>query len=229
MRPHGAKRHRMWATTAVPMPRRWPRSDKAWRRSGNDVPQRPAAGEANDRSGSMAVIPLTARRLLRGDQAPREPGVDVLGFGQGEHQSSSVEHLPAALSGEFASIARALIERYERQFKAEQAALAEERKRQEELRIAAEVKRLEEGRRMREAALAEERRRTEEIKDIAEAKWIEEQRRAEIIARTEELRKAHEAVRAAREAATAAEQQRLAAVKAAEEANERAKTASLRP
>src|SRR5262245_11657780 len=130
-------------------------------------------------------------------------------------------------NGEFASIARALIERYERQFKAEQAALAEERKRQEELRIAAEVKRLEEGRRMREAALAEERRRTEEIKDIAEAKWIEEQRRAEIIARTEELRKAHEAVRAAREAATAAEQQRLAAVKAAEEANERAKTAPL--
>jgi len=130
-------------------------------------------------------------------------------------------------NGEFASIARALIERYERQLKAEQAALAEERRRHEELRVAVEVKSLEEAKHIREVALEEERKRAEETKDVVEMKRIEAQQRAELVARTEELRKAQEAVQAAREVATAAEQQRLAAVKAAEEAKEAVKTAGL--
>jgi hypothetical protein len=124
--------------------------------------------------------------------------------------------------GEFASIARDLIERYQRQLQAEQAVRAEEHRRQEELRVAAEVKKREEGRQMREAALAEERKRAEETKNIAEAKRVEEQQRVEIAARTEELRKAQEAVQAAREVAMAAEQQRLAAVKAADDATKTA-------
>ena len=97
-------------------------------------------------------------------------------------------------NGEFASIARALIERYERQLKAEQAAREEERKRQEEVRKSAELKRLEEERLVREAALSQERQRTEQMKNLAEVKRVEEQQRAEIVARTEELLKAQDAV-----------------------------------
>src|SRR5262245_44122401 len=125
-------------------------------------------------------------------------------------------------NGEFAPIAQAMIEHLERQLNAEQAAIEEQRKRQEEARKAAEVKRLEDEKQMRGAALVRERQRTQEIKDVAEAKRVEEQQRAEIGARTEELRKALD------ESAAAAQEQRLAAVKAAEEAKERAKTAALR-
>ena len=122
-----------------------------------------------------------------------------------------------------------MIEHLERQLQAEQAAREEERKRQEELRKSAEVKRLEEETRRREAALGRERQRAEEIKDFAEAKRVEEQQRAEIVARSEELRKALEEVRVARKAAADAEEQRLAALKAAEETQERLKTAGLPP
>ena len=132
-------------------------------------------------------------------------------------------------NGEFAPIARVMIEHLERQLQAEQAAREEERKRQEELRKSAEVKRLEEETRRREAALGRERQRAEEIKDFAEAKRVEEQQRAEIVARSEELRKALEEVRVARKAAAEAEEQRLAALKAAEETQERLKTVGLPP
>src|SRR5262245_16510763 len=132
-------------------------------------------------------------------------------------------------NGEFASVARALIERYERQLKAELTTREEERKRQEEVRKAAEVKRLEEERQKRDIAVVQERQRAQDIKNFAEGKRIEEQQLAEIAARTEELRKAQDAVRMAREAAAAAEQERLAAVKAAEEAKERVKIAGLPP
>src|SRR6516225_2736107 len=54
-------------------------------------------------------------------------------------------------NGEFAAIARALGEHYDRKLKAEQAAQEKDRKRVEEERKAAEVKRLEEERRAREA------------------------------------------------------------------------------
>jgi hypothetical protein len=119
--------------------------------------------------------------------------------------------------GEFAPIARALIEHYERQLKAEVAAREQERKRLEEEKKAAEVKRLEQERRAREAALAEERRRAEEAKNLAEAKVVEEKQRAEWQARTEELRMALEEAWLARGAAKAADMERTAAVKAAEE------------
>jgi uncharacterized caspase-like protein len=130
-------------------------------------------------------------------------------------------------NGEFAPIARALIEHYERQLKLQAASREEERKRQEEMRKEAEVKRLEDERRAREAALAEERKRAEAAKDSSQVKRVDEQQQAEVAARTEELRKALEEARTAREAAKAAEQQRLAALKAAEEARSRAKMASL--
>jgi hypothetical protein len=125
--------------------------------------------------------------------------------------------------GEFAPIARALIEHYERQLKAEVAAREQERKRLEEEKKAAEVKRLEEARRAREAALAEERWRAQEAKNAAEAKLVEEKQRAEWLARTEELKKALEEMRLAREAATTAEKQRLAAVEEAKQATKAAK------
>jgi uncharacterized caspase-like protein len=125
-------------------------------------------------------------------------------------------------NGEFAAIARALAEHYDRKLKAEQAVQEEEHKRIEEERKTAEVKRLEEERRLREAAIAEERKRTAERKASEEARRLEEQQRAELVARTEELRKAAEDARLAREAAKAAEMQRLAAVKAAEDATRQA-------
>src|SRR5262245_25822947 len=131
-------------------------------------------------------------------------------------------------NGEFASIARALIEHYERQFKAEQAAREEEQKRQEEARKAAEVKRLEEERRIREATLAEERRRAEEAKNSREAKRAAERERAELVARTEELRKTLEEAQKAKEATRAAEEQRLVALRAAEEATKAAELAIAR-
>jgi hypothetical protein len=91
------------------------------------------------------------------------------------------------------------------------------------------AKRREEETRRREAALGRERQRAEEIKDFAEARRVEEQQRVEIVARAEELRKALEEVRVARKAAADAEEQRLAALKAAEETQERLKTAGLPP
>jgi hypothetical protein len=127
--------------------------------------------------------------------------------------------------GEFAPIARALIDHYERKLEAEQAEREEERKLKEEASKAAAVKRLEDERRAREAKLAEDRRRAEETKNTAEAKRLEERQRAELMARTEELRKALEEARLAREAAKAAEAQRLAALKAAEKATSQAEQA----
>ena len=128
-------------------------------------------------------------------------------------------------NGEFASIARALIERYERQLKAEQAAREEERKRQEEVRKSAELKRLEEERLVREAALAQERRNAEVTSNVTQLRLMDEQQRTELAKRTAELHNALEEARLAREAAKAAEDRRLAAVKAAEEATKAAEAA----
>jgi hypothetical protein len=127
--------------------------------------------------------------------------------------------------GEFAPIARALIEHYGQQLKADVAAREQERKREEEQKKAAEVKRLEEERRARELALAEERKRAEEAKNAAAAKLVDEKQRGEWLAHAEELKKALEEVRLAREAAATAEKQRLAAVKAAEGAAKAAEQA----
>lgn len=90
------------------------------------------------------------------------------------------------------------------------------------MRKAAAVKRLEDERRAKEAALAAERRRARETNDKQTERQLDEKSQAEAIARSEMLRKALEEVIVAREAAKAAEEQRLAAVKAAEEATKTA-------
>lgn len=120
--------------------------------------------------------------------------------------------------GEFATIARALIQHYEQQAKLSLAAREEESRRQEEARKDAEIKRLELERRARETALAEERIRARRAKDELEVKRIEERERQEHVARQEQLRKAQEQARIAKEAAKAAEQDRLAAARSAEKA-----------
>jgi hypothetical protein len=126
-------------------------------------------------------------------------------------------------NGEFATIARALIEHYEQQAKAALAAKDEEVRRQEEEK--AEVKRLEEQRRERESALAEECLRAERAKNAAEVKMVEELERAEHAKRAVELKKALEEARLAKEAAKVAEEHRLAVAKAAQEATKAAEDA----
>jgi hypothetical protein len=121
-------------------------------------------------------------------------------------------------NGEFAPIARALIEYYERQLQAEVAAREQTKRRVEEERRAAEVKRIDEERKTREAALAEERKHAEVAKNAAEAILVEQKQRSEWLARTEELKMAQQEAQLAREAAAVAEKQRLEAVKAAQEA-----------
>jgi uncharacterized caspase-like protein len=128
-------------------------------------------------------------------------------------------------NGEFAPVARALIAHYEQQLKAELAAREEEKRRQDEERKAAEVKRLQDERRAREAAIAEERKRAQENKSLADIKRLEEQAKAEWAARTEELKQLMQEAERARDAAKAAEGQRLAAVKSAEEAAKAAQQA----
>src|SRR5262245_17952446 len=88
-------------------------------------------------------------------------------------------YLERCPSGEFAPVARALIEHYDRQNKLDLAVREGERKRQEEAIRAEEAKRLEDQQRAREAALAEVHKRAEEAKNIKEAKRLE----AELLAR----------------------------------------------
>ncbi|MFZ4806268.1 MAG: caspase family protein [Hyphomicrobiaceae bacterium] len=123
-------------------------------------------------------------------------------------------------NGEFAPIARAMIEHLQRKMQAERAEQEERLRLLEEQRKAAEVDRLERERAAREQAIARERRKLDEggQQDTAERKQLEEQQRKEILATTVELRKALEEAQAAREAARAAQEQREAALKAAEAA-----------
>lgn len=127
--------------------------------------------------------------------------------------------------GEFAAIARALVEHYEQQAKVAVAEREREQKRLEEEKRAAELKRLEEERRVREAALAEARVRAEAAKNQAEVKRLETKEKVEHAARAEQLRKAIEEANRAREAAETAEEKRLAATKAAEDATKAAEQA----
>ena len=120
--------------------------------------------------------------------------------------------------GTFAPLARALIEQHRQQMEADRAAREEQRRRHEEARKAEEIKRIEEDRKAREKVLLEERRQAQEAKDAAKAKHVEELQTSEARARAEELRKAQEEARAAREAAKLAEDERIIAVRAAEEA-----------
>jgi hypothetical protein len=136
-----------------------------------------------------------------------------------------VERYP---KGEFAPTARALIAQYELQL-AERAVREEARRKQNEALKAAEVRRLEEERRLHETPPAVERRRAKGSKDSREATPQEDKSRRESAAIAEELRNALEEIRIAREAAKAAEQQRAAAIRSAEEAASRARLASLPP
>ena len=124
-------------------------------------------------------------------------------------------------TGEYASIARVLIDHYDRRLKLELAAREGDRKRQEEEMKAAAAKRLENQQRAREAALAAERKRAEEVKNTQQTERLDKER-AELLARNEELKKALDEARVAREAAKAAEDQRLAALRAAESATKAA-------
>ena len=125
-------------------------------------------------------------------------------------------------NGEFAPIARALVEHYEQQLKLDLAKREEERKRQEAALKAAEAKRFEEERRIREAALAEERWRA---KDGEATKKLEEKNKTEALAAAESVQKILTEEAAAQAAAKAAEQQRLATTKAAEQATKAAEDA----
>src|SRR5262245_35395141 len=131
--------------------------------------------------------------------------------------------------GTFATAAAALIDQQEQRIKAEAAAREEQRKRAEEARKAAELKRKEEEKKAREAKLAEERRRAEEARNAAEASRLEQQQRQEALVHAEELRKAVKEMEAAKEAAKAAETERVAAVKALEEARQTANLALANP
>jgi Caspase domain len=124
-------------------------------------------------------------------------------------------------TGEYATIARALIQQHERQLKLELAALERERARQEEERKAAEAKRLEDEQRAREAALAAQRKQAEAAQNSVDTARLDK----EMLTHKEELRKALEEARVAREAAKDAEQKRMAAVKAAEDAKKQAEQA----
>lgn len=122
-------------------------------------------------------------------------------------------------TGDYARIARALIDHYDRQLKLELAARDEERKRQEEQLRAAEAKRLQDDQRARETTAIAERKKVEETSRL------DDRSKTELALRTEELRKAVEEARLAREAAKEAEGQRLAALKAAERATQAAEEA----
>lgn len=118
-------------------------------------------------------------------------------------------------NGEFAPIARALIDHYERQAKVALAEREETRKREEEAQKAAQAKRIAEEQRTRESAAAAEHARAKQAKRPDEPQG----------AQTKELQAALEEARKARAEAKAAEAQRLAAVKAAEQATKTAEEA----
>jgi hypothetical protein len=119
--------------------------------------------------------------------------------------------------GTFAILARTFIEQHDQQMRVEEAMREEQRKRQEEVRKTAEVKRLEQEKQIREVALEQDRSRAEATSNTIQMRLLEEQRR-ESVRRSTELHTALEEARLAQEAAKVAEEQRLAAVKAAEEA-----------
>ena len=131
--------------------------------------------------------------------------------------------------GSFATAAQALIDQQEQRIKAEAATREEQRKRAEEARKAAELKRKEEEKRAREARLAEERRRAEEARNASEVRRLEEQQRQEALLHAEELRKAYKEIETAKEAVKVAEEQRIADMKALDEARQAANQALANP
>ena len=149
----------------------------------NDVMQEPS------RAGAVGALRPDSQVLLHAAEIERRTGrAGVLDLREGQQQPGRPGDLSGTVSyGEFASIARALIEHYRQQRRAELAAQEAQLRREDEARKRADVERLEAERKVTES-------------------------------RQEELRKALEEARLAREALKAAEQQRAAAAKAAEEA-----------
>jgi hypothetical protein len=123
-----------------------------------------------------------------------------------------LERYPAGI---YASLARAMIQ----ELNAEQAMREEMRKATAAERIAVEH-------RAREAALAQEKHGSNNSAQVNE---IEEPQRNAALTHVEELRRTLEETRLAREEAKKAEEQRLAAISATEEAKARAKKAGLTP
>jgi hypothetical protein len=121
-------------------------------------------------------------------------------------------------NGEFALIARALVEHYQQQLRAQLALRIEGEKRREQERKAAEVQRLEEERRRKEIALAAEQKRAVDARKADETKRMEAARAAEAQARAEALHQARLEAEVAKDAAKKAEEQRLASAKAADDA-----------
>jgi uncharacterized caspase-like protein len=158
--------------------------------------------------------------------APRVPSDEdeELTLWKSLSNSTNAEELTTYLArypeGEFASIARARLER----LKAEEAAREEERSRAEELKASAEIKRLASERQARDAAFEAARKSAEQAKNDVEDKRLDEQRQVEEAAHTAELNKVLEEARIAREATKEAQKQRQAALKAAEEAARQVKT-----
>lgn len=121
-------------------------------------------------------------------------------------------------NGDFVLIAKALIAHHEKQLKAEQAVKEQERRREEVARKAEEVQRLEEQLRLREAALAQQQKLLKEGKDSIAAQVLQDRQKENERLRAEELAKLREEARLAREAAQAADKQRIESDKSAKEA-----------
>ena len=117
--------------------------------------------------------------------------------------STYLERYP---TGEFATVARALIEHYDGRLKLEAAKQEAARKLEDEAKRAADLKRIEDEQKARETALAAERKRVEEDARISEAAKRVEKERADALARSEQMRKALEEARLAGEAAKAADE-----------------------
>jgi hypothetical protein len=183
-----------------------------------------------------AVLLATHRRQepftygsLSGDVVPLVPGIPLTKAQQIELMfwaSVKDSNNPGVLStyidrypnGEFAPIAKALIDHYEQQLKLELAKREEQRIRREAELKGAEAKRLEEERRIREVALAEERLRVREAKNAEVIRKLEERQKFEALATAERVQKLLEEETTAREAAKLAEAKRVAAAATADQA-----------
>ena len=142
--------------------------------------------------GAMGALRHDGQVLLHAAEDPASEQVE-LAFWSTVKDSNNPTVLSTYLdrypNGEFAPLARVLIEHYDRQLKLEQAKQEEARRLQDEAKRAEDVRRLEAEQRAKEAALAAERKRAEDARNSHEAARVEKER-LDLLARNEELRKA---------------------------------------
>ena len=124
--------------------------------------------------------------------------------------------------GVFAPTAKALIRQYEQQLAASEAAGEEEKRRREEAAKLRELQRIEDERKAREAELAEARKRAGDTKNTEELHRLQSEQHLTAERHKEELERAQTEAHLAKEAAGKAEEKRLAAEKALEEARKQA-------